>query len=81
MLSHHGRGKDGIPRLEGIENCMVFGNCMIGVGDADAAKQAKSLNLATQRIVGGKHERIAGIFRNQAVKKLIGIKIVAKLGK
>ena len=71
----------GSPVRQGIQDGLMLGDGVVGVGDAHSPEQAEALNLPAEGGVGGHHELVARLLRDQPVEPLVGLEVVAEFGK
>ena len=80
VVDHFLPGEFGVAGFKGLEDLGMFRDGVVGVRYAQAAKEAETLHLATQRVVGGQQELIVRRFGNEPVEPLIRFPVRAELG-
>ena len=71
----------GSPVDKRIQDGLMFGDRVVGVGDAHSPEQAEALNLPAEGGIGGHHELVARLLRDQPVEPLVGLEVAAEFGK
>ena len=81
MVRHGGFCLVGVAAGQCVQDGLVLGDGVLGVGDAHSPEKAEALDLSPECSVGADEELVVRLLRNQLVEAFVGLEVVLVFGK